>query len=151
MIELTFTCILLLISYATGKIIEKKHLKRIKEREATYAKFPIVSVGRKSEPDWVRTTSLARGSAVISADYFRSTLAGIVGLLGGHVSVLESVLDRARREARLRMIESVKDADLLLNVRYETSILSSPHERNALPVVEVIAYGTAAYREDRWR
>ncbi|MGQ0547496.1 MAG: YbjQ family protein, partial [Betaproteobacteria bacterium] len=46
---------------------------------------------------------LVAGSVVIADDYFKSLLAGLYSFFGGPVRSYESLLDRARREAVLRM------------------------------------------------
>ena len=40
---------------------------------------------------------------MVSVDYFKRFLAGLRMIFGGRVSSYESLLDRARREALLRM------------------------------------------------
>jgi uncharacterized protein YbjQ (UPF0145 family) len=55
-------------------------------------------------------------------------------------------LDRARREAILRMKESCKKADEIINLRIETSSISKGRGRS-IGSVEVLAYATALYRE----
>ena len=67
-------------------------------------------------------------------------------LFGGRVTQYESLLDRARREAILRMKEQaeLKNAFVVLNARVETSSISkNSKRRNSVGAVEVLAYGTA--------
>ena len=51
----------------------------------------------------VRTSFLVNGSTVVSNDYFKRLLAILRNIFGGRVKAYESLLDRARREAVLRM------------------------------------------------
>jgi uncharacterized protein YbjQ (UPF0145 family) len=72
------------------------------------------------------------------------------GLFGGRLNSFESMLDRGRREAILRMKEEARrmGAKAIFNVRLETSTLSSSsngagRSKKGLACVELVAYGTA--------
>ena len=69
-------------------------------------------------------------------------------IVGGRVSSYESLIDRARREAILRMKEQAAtlDANYVFNVKMETSSISKGR-RNSIGSVEVLAYGTAISKE----
>ena len=83
---------------------------------------------------------------VISVDYFKRLLASLRNFFGGSIQAYETLLDRARREAILRMKENCKNADEIINLRIETSSISKG-KRNTIGSVEVLAYGTALYRD----
>lgn len=137
--DLIFLVLLIGIGYFAGTIIEKKHYKSIEQREEALLYLPAVSGENLLEEKAVSEARLVYGSAVISTDYFKSLLAGLRNLVGGEVSAFESLLDRARREAVLRMKEQVKDADIILNLRIETCQITQVGSSEAL------AYGTAIY------
>jgi uncharacterized protein YbjQ (UPF0145 family) len=81
---------------------------------------------------------------VISLDYFKRILAGLRNIFGGEISSYETLIDRARREAILRMKERSKGASIILNVRIETSSIGqSANQRKTVGSIEAIAYGTA--------
>ena len=76
---------------------------------------------------------------------FKRFLAGLRSLVGGPVRSYESLLDRARREAILRMQKVARDSgfDAVVNVRLETARLASTWRRNQRTAgVEVLAFGT---------
>ena len=81
------------------------------------------------------------GGVVVASDYFKSFLAGLVNFFGGAVVSYESLIDRARREAMLRMKAEAKvlEAELIFNVKFETMTVGSGRTAS----VEVLAYGTA--------
>jgi uncharacterized protein YbjQ (UPF0145 family) len=87
---------------------------------------------------------LVIGSVVVSIDYFKRFLAGLRNLFGGRVTAYETLLDRARREALLRMKEQAEaaGAKLVFNVKYETSSISKGR-KDTVGSVEMLAYGTA--------
>jgi len=89
-------------------------------------------------------TFLVDGSVVISVDYFKQFVAGLRNFVGGRVTPYEILLDRARREAILRMKEEAKasGADVILNVKYEMCSIYKGR-RNSIGSVEALAYGTA--------
>ena len=63
-------------------------------------------------------------------------------IFGGELKSYSPLLDRGKREALLRMKESVPGADEYINCRMETSTISSGKGK-AMGTVEVIAYSTA--------
>ena len=86
------------------------------------------------------------GSVVIGSDYFKTFAAGIRQVFGGNVGTFETLLDRARREAILRMKEQAVGlkASKIINMRLETSSIGSNKQgKGGLPSVEVHAYATA--------
>jgi uncharacterized protein YbjQ (UPF0145 family) len=92
---------------------------------------------------------LVTGSVVVSVDYFKRFLAGLRGLVGGEVKSYGTLLDRARREAVLRMKEEAirKGYDAIVNVRLETSRLASGRrDGKGTAGVEMLAFGTAVKR-----
>ena len=137
--------VLISLGYFFGKIAEKKHYKSIIEREkklvalpTTSSKYPI------GEALSINESHLVHGSVVISVDYFKRMLAGLRNIFGGTVQAYETLLDRARREAILRLKESCPQADQIINLRIETSSIYKGQGNN-IGSVEVLAYGTAIY------
>lgn len=134
--------------YLIGRILENRHFKSIKEREKSLIRLPAVNLKKVTHHRAVLKTELVQGSAVISLDHFKRFLAMLRNLFGGRVGAYESLLDRARREAILRMKESSGGADLILNLRVETSSIGkSANKKKAIGAVEALAYGTAVYYE----
>ncbi|MBM3341416.1 MAG: YbjQ family protein [Betaproteobacteria bacterium] len=135
---------LLVLGFSVGRWKERRHYKSIREREAKYAN--ILAFAVRYPPDVVtpQDCQLVAGSVVISSDYFKQIVAGLRTLIGGKLSSYESLLDRARREATLRMKEQAQrfGATLVINVKVESTTVSGG-TRRGLPAMEVIAYGTA--------
>lgn len=138
--------LLLLTAYFIGALIEKRHFSKIRKREQEYAAYPVVSFNTMPD-DWTAGEStLVTGSIVISLDYFKRVIAGLRGLVGGRVKTYEPLLDRARREALLRMTEAAREQgyDAVFNVRLETSRLANSRgDGNSTAGVEMLAFGTA--------
>jgi uncharacterized protein YbjQ (UPF0145 family) len=110
-----------------------------------FLKLPTVTIHRILEKDAeIKSVEMVQGSAVISVDYFKRILAVLINFFGGEVKSYESLLDRARREATLRMKEKALNADIILNTRIETSTIGrNANRRNSIGSIEAIAYGTS--------
>lgn len=143
MYDLILFLILLLLGYVFGQRAEKRHFRSIIEREKQLRNILVFSERRVPDEDKLDGT-LVCGNVVISVDFFKRFVAGLRNLIGGRVSAYESLLERARREAILRMKEEArqKGATSVWNARLETSSLYKD-ARQSIGAVEVLAYGTA--------
>ena len=135
---------LLLAGYLFGQYYERKHYKSIIQREKETVNFPLLTM--KTTPTALKqcNAALVTGSVVVSVDYFKRFLAGLRAIVGGRVKSYESLVDRARREAILRMKEQAiaQGAIVVTNVRIETSSISKGQGK-AIGSIEVLAYGTS--------
>ncbi len=142
--DLTVFLVLLVLGYAAGTWAEKCHYRSIMEREEQFLHLPVITIKKVELDDSkVERAVLVVGSVVISVDYFKRMLAGLCNIFGGTIKSYETLLDRARREALLRMKEKAHGASMILNVRIETSTIGKRAFRGKLGSIEAIAYGTA--------
>jgi len=140
--------VLLTLGYVFGRIAEKRHYKSIIERETDLNRIPAIAL-RFPPPSLKRQrTELVMGNVVIANDYFKRIAASLRNLVGGRVKSYESLLDRARREAVLRMKEQADamGAKMVFNIKLETASISKGR-KNKVSSVEVLAYGTAIIPE----
>ncbi|MBK8481348.1 MAG: heavy metal-binding domain-containing protein [Proteobacteria bacterium] len=135
--------------YFIGGYYERSHYRSIRAREAASLSLSLLT-GKAIDPDWqVTQATLVTGVCVISVDYFKSVAASLRNLVGGRVSAYEHLLDRARREALLRMKEEAAvlgSKVVVVNVRLETSSISgmkADGRSSRVASIEVLAYGTA--------
>ena len=126
-----------------GGLLERRHYQSIREREAALLHLPAITMRTADSGRQVAEARLVTGCVVVSNDYFKKVLAGLRKIFGGRLRTYESLVDRARREAVLRMKESSAGADAILNVRLETSTISRTSGDSGIGAIEVIAYGTA--------
>ena len=139
---------LIAIGYVAGTWLEKNHYRSIEKREKEYLHLPAITVKNVTVDDLnVRKVELVYGSAVISIDYFKRILAGLRNIFGGTVKSYETLIDRARREALLRMKEKASGAAMIINVRIETSTIGKKAHKKSVGCLEAIAYGTALFTE----
>jgi uncharacterized protein YbjQ (UPF0145 family) len=149
MIDLIVFISLVALGYTAGTISEKRHYRSIEQRERDTLKLPVTTFRKlPTTSRAIKGARLVTGNAVISLDYFKRILAGLRNIFGGEVGSYSSLVDRARREALLRMVESAASASVILNVRIETSAIGqSANNRNTVGSIEALAYGTAVYYE----
>ncbi|MEE8320529.1 MAG: YbjQ family protein [Gammaproteobacteria bacterium] len=144
MYELIFFLVLLFLGYFIGQMLENSHYKSIRKRESQLNRIPVIASRKLPDEFQPCETTLVAGNVVISIDFFKKFIAGLRNLVGGRVTSYETLIDRARREALLRMKEEArrKGAQYVFNVKMETSSISKG-KRETIGSVEVLAYGTA--------
>lgn len=152
-IDFGMPLLLLVVTYFIGSYLERKHFQSIREREAILHGFPVVSFDTMPD-DWnVDRSHMVTGSIVISLDYFKRVIAWMRGLVGGRIKTYEPLLERARREALLRMSEEARRQgyDAIFNVRLETSRLANARrDGKGVAGVEMLAFGTAVQFSSRF-
>lgn len=142
--DLIILAILMTLGYIFGRLAEARHFKSIIKREQEYQS--LISFSERLPPPGMTDmeAELVGGNVVISVDYFKRVVAGLRSLVGGRIKTYETLLERARREAILRMKESAraKGAEMIVNVKLETASITKGRQQQ-IGSVEVYAYGTA--------
>lgn len=145
-VEWAFPLLLLLGTYLIGSAVERAHYRDLRIREWRSRRLTTLNL-RTPPKGWKITgAELVTGSVVISIDHFRRLVAGLRMLFGGRIPAYERLLDRARREAVLRMKEAAfeRGCQAVINVRIETSrIASSNRKGEGTQGAEILAFGTA--------
>lgn len=143
MYDLILFGVMLLLGFVFGQIAEKRHFRSIIQREQELRDILCFSE-RKIPEQGPIDAALVSGSVVISVDFFKRFVANLRNFIGGRVSAYESLLERARREAILRMKTEARarGATSVWNIRLETASISK-NATQGIGAVEVIAYGTA--------
>ena len=140
------TPVMLLGAWISGGILERRHLKNLLLLESGSRGVLAVTI-EDLPPDWhVESCELVMGNVVISQDYFKRFAASIKGIFGGNIRVLEPLLERARREALIRMkgVAHARGYHTIINVRIETATLASARRNGkGTAGVEILAFGTA--------
>ncbi len=121
-----------------GASMERSHEQQLDNREAAVRGFLVLDLD--TVPGTVPAAGqLVSGNVVMGTGYLKQFTASFRTLVGGEVKGYQRVLDRARREAQLRMVESAvaQGAQAIVNVRFETSDVGG-----AKPFSEIFCYGT---------
>ena len=166
MADIVIVLVLLALGYSFGSYRERKHYASIREREEAMqdimvfesrfapntffapdsldANLPQDQNSAEEQSSTFVGGEMVLGNVVISTDYFKMFVASLRKLVGGRLRSYESLLDRGRREAMLRMKEQARaqGANRIFNVRFETSSISKGASGN-LGSIEVLAYGSA--------
>ena len=138
--------VLMGVGYTAGTFAEKRHYRSIHAREQALLRLPAVTTRTSHYTDaQIESADLVLGSTVISVDYFKQFVAMLRKIFGGTVRSYETLLDRARREAVLRMKEVAGDAVVIVNVRIEAAPIGKKARKGNVSCVEAVAYGTALW------
>lgn len=143
-LDLFILLVLLGVGYLFGRIAESRHYRSIIEREKQFADILLFAAKRPPPEVTGVDTVLVSGNTVISSDYFKLFVAGLRQLFGGRLRVYETLLDRARREAVLRLKQQTRDlgGNMIFNIKFE-SFNVTMGARGGIAAVEILAYGTA--------
>ncbi len=130
-----------LLAGGAGRVQERRHERSLARRELALAHVVLVDVAEPPGP--ASGGALVVGHVVLGCDYGKQLLARVRDIFGGEIRSFRRVLDRARREAVLRMQQQADalGSGLVVNVRFTTAMMGS-----GLLAAEVICYGTAVVR-----
>lgn len=146
LINLGLTLGLLSLGYFVGHARERKHYASLMARESRLRHVMAITMREMPGLSGAHQPVLVTGAVCISIDYFKRFAAGLRFLFGGRVGAYETIIDRARREAILRMKELAfaQGYEAVICVRVETArIASSRNDGKGTAAMEVVAYGTA--------
>jgi uncharacterized protein YbjQ (UPF0145 family) len=137
---------LLGFAYFMGNAIARKHEKSLQERHQTVAHIRSTDLKRYVRPQSGGIPpALFCAEVTLGIDHFRGFLGKLKNIFGGDVKSYQKTLDRARREAILRVIEQVHAAGMnaVANLRVDFVDISGNATRaNKASMVTILAYGT---------
>lgn len=134
----------LIVFFFTGRAVERSHLRRLAIQEEALSHIMVHEL--KSLPQgWTVTGEpiLVYGSVVLALDYYKSFMSGLKKIVGGRLGAYETLVDRGRREALVRMKQMAADhgCNVVWNMRMETSMMMN--SRGGSSSTELYTYGTA--------
>ena len=135
---------LLVIGFIWGRIAERNHYSSLERRESELRDIVVLSTKHIPPSAEIVNDPFVTGTVVISHDYYLGVLALIRKLFGGRIVSYEKLVERARREAILRLKEDARSrgSKAVYNLRLETASVSKGQSQTIV-TVEVFAYGTA--------
>jgi len=145
-ISLILTVGPLIFSAIYGSIYQKGKMNKLLEREKQTGKDPINNLSTPLSDKKILSSALIWESVVIGPSWWQMLLGTIGSIFGGRLNAYSETYDWARREAIQRLRESVKasDFDDVINLRIETSMMSSSNKsKDKTAGMEIVAYGTA--------
>ena len=133
--------LLFIVGWVFGARHERQHLARLRASESELSHI-VVSSERFYVPTMATGSEgeLVLGSVVIAQDYFKMVIARVLSLFGKNLTTYETLLDRARREAlvRMRTQAHARGYSHVYGLRLEVTNVNQLGS-----MVEAIAYGTA--------
>ncbi|WP_201528558.1 MULTISPECIES: YbjQ family protein [Psychrobacter] len=139
--------VLFVVGWFFGARHERQHLAQLAISEKALNHI-IVSTERFYRPTLMANSEgeLVLGSVVIAQDYFKMVIARVLSLFGKNLTTYETLLERARREAlvRMRTQAHAKGYSHIYGLRFEVSNINQLGS-----MVEAIAYGTAVMNSEK--
>ncbi len=140
--------VLIGLGFTVGGFVERAHFRRLEQRERELADITVTDLRGIPLRTKAELCGMVTGEVVIASDYFKTFVATIKKMIGGDLRTYETLMERARREALVRMLESARQlgANHVANVRFASSNISSGmtgRRNRRAAMVEMYAYGTA--------
>ncbi len=137
--------VLLAAGIIFGRMNEQRHFQRLDAEEAALAHvkvYNLKSVPESHAKELLAGGTMVTGNVVIAVDYFKVIVASLKTIIGGRLRSYESLVERARREAILRMKKEADElgATAIYNARIEFSVIGQQPKASG---AELLAYGTA--------
>jgi uncharacterized protein YbjQ (UPF0145 family) len=148
-IQMVLFLVLLAVGVFAGRANERKHYRELQKAEDDLRDIAVSNGSAPGEAGTFTGGKLVVGSVVIAEDFFKRVTASLKSLVGGNLRGYETLLERGRREAIVRMkLEARRlGATHVVNVRLETASLSEDWSgRQPMFSAEFIAYGAALVR-----
>lgn len=141
--------VLIGLGFFVGGARERSHYKRLAERAEGLSDVVLTDIKTLPAGFRARGAQLVMGEAVIASDYLKTFLLGIRNIFGGEAASVAKLVERAREEAKLRMLEEAQalGSDLVINARFETSSVAELTGGQGVPSAEVFCYGTAIFAD----
>ena len=112
---LIFVLLLVVCGLIIGRTVEKRHFRRLEEREAAISDMLVTQI--KSFPNAAESSqppNLVLAEVVIASDYLKSFLAKWRNLFGGEIKSYQTLQERGKREVILRLAENARAQGCLL-------------------------------------
>ncbi len=144
--QIIIPVLLILLGLVVGRLSERMHFRRLGMREAALADMLVTDV--RSFPggvDAARGAEMVTAEVVIANDYLKSFLASLRKLVGGELRSYRTLLERARREVRVRMLQKARARghNALCNVRIETADIGGMVRKGGAATVALSASAPA--------
>jgi len=138
--QLIVFAVLFAVGWGFGRHNERQHLLQLVQQEQRLAYITLDNSRFKQN---TAAGYMVSSNVVISHDYFKYIIANIQNFFGGRLTSYESVVDRARREAIVRLKQ---EAEKMGATQIQGLRLSTTEMGMQGGMVEVFAYGTAVLK-----
>ena len=138
--------LLIVLGFVVGGWNEHRHFRSLEQRERATADVLVTQLrtfpGRAAGGT---PPTILFGEVVIATDYLKSFLAKLRNFFGGRIGSYQSLLERARREALLRIVEQARAQgyNAVCNVRLQTADVGGNSSMRRVAMAAILACGTA--------
>ena len=137
---------LIALGFFVGGATERRHLADLTRREEATSGF--LATQTKcflGHPEVGHSPTMIVKEVVIASDYLKSFLAKLRNVFGGEVRSFETLLERARREALLRIIEEAQSNgyNAICNLRMDTAEIGGNLDKKGAAMATILASATA--------
>ena len=137
-----------LISIIATFVYQPSKKKQLLAREVAFAATgdTLTTLKKPFGDKPIKEFSMVSANVVMSPSWVQMWIGSIITIFGGEINVFTKIVDWARREAKQRLREQVAEAgfDAVINVRFETTVMSRTRGgKDRTSGVEILAYGTA--------
>ncbi len=149
MIEIVATLgggtLLLIIGIIFGTAAERAHYRELVRREQSAAKFIRTQSQLFLQPDSNQIPVMICAETVVANDYFKRFQARFRKFFGGEIGSYNTLLERARRETLLRIIEqaTAKNCNAICNLRLEPADVSGNIDKKGKSMICIVGSATA--------
>ena len=136
------------LSLIASFLYQPSQRKKLLAREAAFAATgdTLTTLKKPFGDKEIKEFSMVTANVVMSPSWVQMWIGSIITIFGGEINVFTKIVDWARREAKQRLREQVAEAgfDAVINVRFETTVMSRTRGgKDRTSGVEILAYGTA--------
>lgn len=144
--------LIIVAAFFVGAFTERRHLARLRRAEDEL--MPMIRSNLRSPPGLAESGGgeIVIGECVIATDYFKNFISNLVKLTGGEMRAYRSLMERARREALVRLLRDAREKGYtgVCNVRLiPADVGGSAVDRKGMVLSAVIASGTAYHAPGR--
>ena len=143
--SLIVIAVLLAIGLIVGRTVERNHFRSLAQRESQLTGMLITQDKSYLEPTNQLAPTMFTAEVVIASDPLKSFLSGWRNIFGGEMRSYVALVERARREALLRVVEQARGMgyNAICNVRLNTADIGGNVGRKGIPMGAIMASATA--------
>ena len=148
LIPLGPTLFLILLAMTVGGYNERTHVNSLEQRESETADMVVSQL--KSFPGFISSDKPPKmfiSETIISAHYVKMILVSIRNLFGGEVKSFRVIMERARRESVLRVLEQARQEgyNAVCNIRLDSVDINgaATRKQSKMALGSIMASGTA--------
>ena len=152
LVGLGVTVLLLCLGIVFGSLAERRHYADILRREDKYHHVIQTQTGSYLMPRvGADPPTLICSETTVATDYFKRFLAGIRTFFGGEIRGYNSLVERARRETLVKLLQQAEGLgfNAICNVRLEPADVGGNVQRAGQSMVCIVGSATAYHSDLR--